>query len=136
MPRILAIDYGNRRVGLAVTDPLQIIASPFKTIDRKEAEEFIISYIKQEQIEDVVVGQPFRADGSLSDVESDILAFIDAITKNMSSINIHRIDESFTSKQAMKALIQSGVKKKQRRDKSLLDSTSAALILQQYLEQI
>jgi putative Holliday junction resolvase len=81
MPRILAIDYGNRRVGLAVTDPLQIIASPFKTIDRKEAEEFIISYIKQEQIEDVVVGQPFRADGSLSDVESDILAFIDAITK-------------------------------------------------------
>ncbi len=134
MARIIAIDFGMRRVGIASTDPLQIIASPLTTVSNKEAVDFIHDFCNKEQVERIVVGQPFRMSGELSDVESEILKFIDKLKEKLPNMPFARCDERYTSKMAMQALIDSGVKKKQRRDKSLLDSTSASLILQDYLE--
>lgn len=133
MPRILAIDYGKRRVGLAVTDPLQLIASPLDTIPEKESISFIADYCNHKEVETIVVGQPRRMSGELSEVETDILEFIAKLSEKLSNIEIVRYDERFTSKIAMQGLIDSGLKKKKRRDKSLLDSSSASLILQDYL---
>jgi len=123
-----------KRVGIASTDPLQIIASPLTTVTNKEAVAFITDYCKREEVETIVVGQPFRMSGELSDVETVILKFIDKLKEKLPDMPFARCDERYTSKMAMQALIDSGVKKKQRRDKSLLDSTSAGLILQDYLE--
>lgn len=134
MARILAIDFGMKRVGIASTDPLQIIASPLTTVLNKEAVEFITAYCGKEEVETIVVGQPFRMSGELSDIEKEILLFIDKLKEKLPNMHFARVDERYTSKMAMQALIDSGVKKKQRRDKSLLDSTSASLILQDYLE--
>ena len=134
MARIIAIDFGMKRVGIASTDPLQIIASPLTTVSNKEAVEFITNYCTKEEVETIVVGQPFRMSGELSGIEVEILKFIKQVQEKLPLIPIARCDERYTSKMAMQALIASGVKKKQRRDKSLLDSTSAGLILQDYLE--
>lgn len=136
MGRILAIDYGLKRVGLAVTDPMQIIASPLKTVQESEAIDFLTTYCNTETVDTIVVGQPRRMSGELSDVETSILKFIEKLNEKLPEMNIQRYDERFTSKLAANALIESGVKKKQRRDKSLLDSTSASLILQDYLASI
>jgi putative Holliday junction resolvase len=136
MGRVLAIDYGKRRVGLAVTDPLQIIASPLTTVEEKESIAYLVDYCSKEEVDAIVVGQPRRMSGELSDVEQDILAFIDKLKEKLPAMQIDRFDERFTSKIAAKSLIDSGVKKKKRRDKSLLDSTSASLILQDYLRSI
>lgn len=134
MARILAIDYGSKRSGIAVTDPLQIIATPLITVNTADLMVFLVDYFKKEEVESVVVGQPTRYDGSYSPIEETILDFIEKFNKIFPAIKVHRINEMFTSKQAMRALIESGVKKKQRRDKKLLDSTSATLILQEFLE--
>ena len=136
MPRIIALDYGGRRTGIATTDPLQIIASPLTTVDTSTLMEFLENYFKQEEVEAMVVGEPMRYDGSHPPIEEEILKFIDKFKQKFPSIVIHRVNEMFTSKEAMRALIQSGVKKKQRRDKKLLDSTSATLILQEFLGQL
>ncbi len=136
MGRILAVDYGKRRVGLAVTDPLQIIASPLTTVGEKEAITYLADYCTKEQVEVIVVGQPRRMSGELSEVEQDIVEFIAKLREKLPAMRIDRFDERFTSKIAAQSLIDSGVKKKKRRDKSLLDSTSASLILQDYLRSI
>ncbi|MFT5724199.1 MAG: putative Holliday junction resolvase [Bacteroidia bacterium] len=136
MARIIAIDFGMKRVGIASTDPLQIIASPMTTVTNKESVQFITDYCTREDVEIIVVGQPFRMSGELSGIEVEIVKFIDKLKEKLPSMPIARVDERYTSKMAMQALIASGVKKKQRRDKSLLDSTSASLILQDYLENI
>ncbi len=136
MARIIAIDFGKRRVGLATTDPLQIIASPLTTVENKIAVDFIVDYCSKEDVETIVVGQPFRMSGELSDVEVDILKFIAKLQAKLPNMPFARCDERFTSKMAMQALIDSGVKKMKRRDKSLLDSTSASIILQDYLASI
>ncbi len=133
VPRILAIDYGKRRVGLAVTDPLQLIASPLDTVAETDSITFIANYCSREEVETIVVGQPRRMSGELSEVEKDIVKFIEKLSEKLSDIQIVRYDERFTSKIAMQGLIDSGLKKKKRRDKSLLDSSSASLILQDYL---
>ena len=112
MPRILAIDYGKRRVGLAVTDPIQLIASPLDTIPEKESISFIANYCNREEVETIVVGQPRRMSGELSEVETDILEFIAKLSEKLSNIEIVRYDERFTSKIAMQGLIDSGLKKK------------------------
>ncbi len=135
MARILALDYGGRRTGIASTDPLQMIASPLKTVETRELFDFLKSYLAEEEVEILVVGQPTRYDGSFSSIEEKILVFIEKFARLYPNIKVERINEMFSSKDAMKALIESGVKKKQRRDKKLLDSTSAALILQDYLRQ-
>ncbi len=136
MPRILAIDYGAKRTGLAVTDPLKIIASSLRTEPTETLLPFLKDYLSREEVETIVVGQPFRLDGRPSDIEQEILKFIDKLKKQHPAIPIERIDETYTSKIASQTLIASGVKKKKRRDKGLLDSISATLILQDYLERI
>lgn len=132
----MAIDFGKRRVGLAVTDPLQIIATPLETVQFDNALTYIVAYCAKEVVDAIVVGQPRRMSGELSDIETEILPFIDKLQSKLPDMKVVRYDERFTSKIAARSLIESGVKKKKRRDKSLLDSTSASLILQDYLASI
>lgn len=133
MARILALDYGGKRTGIAVTDPLQIIASPLITVETKDLMDYLSKYFKTEDVSDMVVGQPTRHDGSFSGIETEIVKFIDNFKNAHPSINLHRINEMYSSKDAMQALIDSGLKKKKRRDKKLLDSTAATLLLQEFL---
>ncbi|MBI1222835.1 MAG: Holliday junction resolvase RuvX [Bacteroidetes bacterium] len=135
MGRILSIDYGGKRTGLAVTDPLKIIASALTTVDTSSLMEYLKTYCRKELVEAFVVGQPFRLDGRPSDIEKEILIFIDKLRNEFPEKPIHRIDETFTSKISQQSLIASGVKKKDRKDKRLLDSVSATLILQDFLAQ-
>lgn len=133
MARILALDYGGKRTGIAVTDPLQIIASPLITVETKDLMDYLKSYTEKEEVSDIVIGQPTRHDGSFSGIETHILKFIESLQKEIPQLAIHRINEMYSSKDAMQALIDSGVKKKKRRDKKLLDSTAATLLLQEFL---
>lgn len=133
MPRILAIDYGTKRVGLAVTDELQIIATALETVHAKDVIEYLKNYCAQNAVETFVVGKPRQMDGSASESEKHIQAFLNALRKNFPQIPVVRYDERFTSKIAQQSLIDSGVKKKQRREKGILDTVSAVLILQDYL---
>lgn len=134
MSRILAIDYGKVRCGLAVTDPLQIIATALTTVPTKELLPYLNQYISKEKVTKLVVGEPFRMDGSHSDIESDIKEFILSFRSSHPTIPVFRHNEMYTSKMALRSLIDSGIKKKKRRDKSLLDSTSATIILQEFLQ--
>ncbi len=133
MSRILAIDFGGKRTGIATTDPLQIIASPLITVQTSELMDYLTNYIIEEQVSAMVVGQPIRHDGSFSSIEKEILIFIDKFQKKHPDVHIHRVNEMFSSKDAMKALIESGVKKNKRKDKKLLDSTAATILLQEFL---
>ncbi len=133
MARILALDYGARRTGIATTDPLQIIASPLLTVETQHLMEYLENYIATEEVSDMVVGQPTRHDGSFSPIEEKIVEFISKFKARFPTVTIHRINEMYSSKDAMQALIKSGVKKKARRDKKLLDSTAATLLLQEFL---
>ena len=134
MSRILAIDYGKIRTGLAVTDPMQIIASALETVASKDLMAYLKKYLETEVVEDIVVGQPMRAHGVPGEIEEDILKFIDTFSKEFPHIKIHRQDESYTSIRASEAIFQAGIKKKKRRDKTLIDRVSATLILQQFME--
>jgi putative Holliday junction resolvase len=133
MARILAIDYGGKRCGIAVTDPLQIIATALTTVDAPKLLEFLKDYCGKEAVEAFVVGKPMRHDGSDSSVETEIAAFVVKLKEHFPQTPVHRVDEMFTSKMAQRSLIDSGVRKKQRRDKRLLDSVAATIILQDYL---
>lgn len=133
MSRILALDYGGKRTGIASTDPLQIIASPLITVQTEDLMDYLSKYIVKEDVTELVVGQPTRHDGSFSGIEKYILEFIEKFKKKFPAIVVHRINEMYSSKDAMQALIASGVKKKDRRDKKLLDSTAATLLLQEFL---
>ncbi|MDC0561598.1 Holliday junction resolvase RuvX [Bacteroidia bacterium] len=133
MSRVLALDFGGKRTGIATTDPLQMIASPLTTVHTPDLMDFLTNYFKEEDVSTLVVGQPTRHDGSFSPIEKDILLFIDKFKKKNPDIIVHRINEMFSSKDAMKALIDSGVKKKKRKDKKLLDSTAATILLQEFL---
>ena len=131
---IIGIDYGNKRIGLAHTDPKQIIASGLCTLTPNEVIQYLENYQRQTPIEKFVVGQPKQRDGNYSDVEKDILVFINDLEKNFESIPVVRQDERFTSKIAFNSLIESGAKKKTRKNKALVDQISATLILQSFLE--
>ena len=133
MARIIALDYGGRRTGIATTDPLQIIATPLITVETEDLMDYLTDYFTKEEVSDMVVGQPTRHDGSFSGIEKYILEFIEKFKVKHPSVNVHRINEMYSSQDAMQALIQSGVKKMQRRDKKLLDSTAATLLLQEFL---
>ena len=133
MSRIIALDYGGKRTGIATTDPLQIIASPLITVETTGLMDYLTTYIQNEDVSDIVVGRPTRHDGSFSAIEKYILEFIEKFTLKFPQIVMHRINEMYSSKDAMQALIDSGVKKKQRRDKKLLDSTAATILLQEFL---
>lgn len=136
MSRIVAIDYGAKRVGIAVTDKLKLIASALTTIDNKELIDFLKDYCTKKEVDTIVIGLPLRLNNELSDIETDIQKLIKKIAHHLPQIKIARQDERFTSKMAMQAMISGGMKKKQRRDKGNLDKISATIILQDYLESI
>ncbi len=133
MGRILAIDFGKKRTGLAVTDNLQIIASGLTTIETDNIFTFLKDYISKENVELFVVGKPKQMDNSDSESEILIVPFLEKLAKNFPQIPIKRVDERFTSKMAFQTMIDSGLKKKQRQNKSLVDEISATIILQSYL---
>jgi putative Holliday junction resolvase len=133
MGRILAIDYGTKRTGIAVTDELQIIASGLTTVATTNLIPFLKDYILAEQVELFVIGEPKQMNNEASESEKYIQEFIEKLTKAIPSIPIVRVDERFTSKMAVQTMIDSGLKKNQRMNKSLVDEISATLILQSYL---
>ncbi len=135
MGRILAIDYGSKRVGIAVTDPLQIIATPLTTLREPELIPFLIQYRSREPLERIVVGMPLRTDGSDTHATPLIRAFIKNLNQKIPDIPVETIDEAYTSKRAFQAMVEGGMKKKDRRKKENIDQVSAVLILQSFLEQ-
>jgi len=135
MGRIIAIDYGPKRVGIAATDPLKIIASPLTTLSPKETLEFLTQYIGENDVETIVVGMPRKMNGELSDNADGANKFAIKLQEKFPNCKIDFEDERFTSVIAHRAMVDGGVKKMDRRDKSLVDKTSASLILQSYLER-
>ena len=133
MARIIAIDYGTKRSGIAVTDELQLIASGLTTVATKELLSFLKKYLAEEKVEAMVLGEPKRMSGEASDVEVDITRFRESITKIFPDLPIIRQDERFTSKMAFQTMIDSGIGKKKRQNKALVDQISATIILQDYL---
>lgn len=135
MGRILSIDYGRKRTGLAVTDPLQIIANGLTTIPTHQLEQFLTDYVVREGVECIVVGMPRQMNGQMSESWQYIEPFLNRLRKIMPNMPIEMVDERFTSKLASQAILQSGVGKQRRQqDKGLIDEVSATIILQQYLE--
>jgi putative Holliday junction resolvase len=133
MGRILAIDYGTKRTGIAVTDELQLIASGLTTVDTHELMPFLSRYFGNETVDTIVIGEPTQKDGTASSVEGNIQNFIKGFLVKFPSIPIVRVDERYTSKMAFQTMIDSGLKKKQRQNKALVDEISATIILQQFL---
>ena len=136
MPNYLGVDYGTKRTGVAVTDELQIIASGLTTVNTQELMTFVNDYLEQEKVELILVGEPKQRDGSHSNVEEEIQKFLKRLRTKFPNMPIEREDERFTSKMAFQAMIDSGLKKKQRRNKALIDEIAATIILQDYLNRI
>ncbi|MFD2827473.1 Holliday junction resolvase RuvX [Leeuwenhoekiella polynyae] len=132
MGRILALDFGTKRTGIAVTDELQLIASGLTTVNTKELLAFLKDYFTKESVELILLGEPKRLNNVASDVEVDIAKFRESLEK-ITTIPIERIDERFTSKMAAQSMLDGGLKKKKRKNKALLDEISATIILQSYL---
>ncbi len=134
MARVMAIDYGTKRVGIAVTDPLQIIANGLTTVHSKEVIDFLKKYFTNEVVECVVVGEPKQMDNTASDVTVHVEQFVKELKKNFPLMPIERVDERFTSRMALRAMIDGGVKKKDRQNKETVDMVSATIILQSFME--
>ena len=134
MARILAIDYGTKRVGVAVSDPLQIIANGLDTVATIDIFDFLKKYIAEEEVETLVIGMPMHLDGNPAQIADKVFAFIKQFEKLFPEIKVETQDERYTSVDAKKIILQSGAKKKKRRDKSLVDKVAAILILQEYME--
>ena len=133
MSRILAMDYGEKRIGIAVTYEMQIIASGLTTVPTKEIFEFLEKYLKEEKVELFLIGEPKQMNNTASESEKFIIPFINKLKTRFSQTPIKRVDERFTSKMAFQTMIDSGLKKKQRQNKALVDEISATIILQSYL---
>jgi putative Holliday junction resolvase len=133
MPKLLGIDYGRKRTGIAETDDLQIVASGLTTVETPRLFDFLKEYLKKNKVEKLIVGESLDLDGNPNPIEKDIRKFIEDFKTKYPQIEVLREDERYTSKMAMDAMIKGGVKKKKRRNKAMLDQVSAALILQSYL---
>ncbi len=133
MGRILALDYGTKRTGIAVTDELQLIASGLATVKTSELLSFLADYLKKETVDLVIIGEPKQKDGTASQSEVHIQSFLKQFQKKFSNTPFTRVDERFTSKMAFQTMIDSGLTKKQRRNKALIDEISATIILQTYI---
>jgi putative Holliday junction resolvase len=133
--RILAIDYGRKRTGIAVSDPLQIISTALQTVETHTLIPFLKDYISRETVDCIVVGEPRQMNNQPSESVIYIEPFIRQLKKEFPEIPVERVDERFTSKIASRAIQQSGLKKKDRRDKSLIDSVSAVILLQSWFEK-
>ena len=131
--RIIAIDYGKKRTGIAVTDALQIIASGLTTVATDELKSFLLDYVEKEEVDLILIGKPKQLDNTPSESESLIATFVEELEKLLPNIPLKRIDERFTSKIAMQTMLEGGLKRKQRRNKALVDEISATIILQSYL---
>jgi putative Holliday junction resolvase len=134
LARILAIDYGKARTGLAVTDPLQLIANGLTTVETPCLEAFIVEYLKKEEVERIVIGHPVQNSGEDSENMRRITPFVNRLRKILPDIPVEYVDERFTSVLAHRAMIDGGLKKKARQNKALVDEISATIILQSYME--
>lgn len=134
MARLLSIDYGKKRTGIAVSDPLQIIANGLTTVETSKLFEFLEHYLKKEEVESIIVGLPKQMSGELSENMKRIEPFVNRLKKIYPTINIEYFDERFSSKLAHRAMIDGGLKKQDRRNKALVDEISATIILQGYME--
>jgi putative Holliday junction resolvase len=134
MGRILGIDYGKKRVGLAVTDPLKIISNSLDTIDTSLIINYLKQYLQKEEVEAFVLGLPVDLQNNDTDVTADVRRFAKVLEKEFPAIKLHFYDERFTSKMAMQTLVNAGKNKKFRRDKSNIDKVSASIILRDWME--
>lgn len=135
MPRILSIDYGMKRTGIAVTDEMQIIASGLTTVPSETLIVFLKDYFSKEKVEKVIIGEPKQMDGTPSESAVIIEKFIKTFQDNFPEMPLDRMDERFTSKMAFKTMIDSGLKKKQRQNKALIDEIAATIMLQDYMSR-
>ena len=135
MTRLLALDYGTKRVGIAVTDELQLIASGLCTIHTHDCMDFLIEYLSKESVSTIVMGMPKNLRNQNTDATPYVKGFAKQIRKQFPEMKVELIDERFTSKIAFQSMIDGGLKKKARHDKALVDEVSATLILQSYMEQ-
>lgn len=134
MARILAIDYGKKRTGIAVTDPLQITANGLTTVETHKLEEWLTGYLGQEKVERIVIGMPRQLNGELSENAARVIPFINRIKKLFPAIPVTEADERFTSALAHQAMREGGLRKKDRQNKALVDEISATIILQSFME--
>lgn len=135
MGRILAIDYGQKRVGIAVTDPLQMIATRLTTVPSNEIWTFLEEYFRKEKVEKVIVGYPMQMNNQPSDAVRYINPFLKKFQKQYPEMSLEQVDERFTSKMAFQTMIDAGLKKKDRQNKETIDAVSATIILQEFLER-
>ena len=133
MARLLSIDYGSKRSGLAVTDPMQIIATGLTGLHTKNLETYLIDYFKIEEVEKVIIGHPTNLDDSDTPATPLVQAFINRFKKIFPHTPIIKVDERFTSKMASRSMVESGMKKKDRQNKNLVDEIAATIMLQDYL---
>lgn len=136
MPRILAIDYGLKRTGIAVTDPFQIIATGLTTIESPKLIAFLKDYFKKETVEQIIIGEPKNWDDTDTHATPLVKKIIERIKKEFPTMPLKTVDERFTSKMASQAMIDMGLKKMQRRNKALVDEIAATIMLQEYLQRI
>ena len=134
MARIISIDYGKRRTGIAVTDPLQIIANGLATVSTSQLYRFLVDYMSKEQVERIVIGKPMQPNGKPSENLARVQQFVAQWKKAHPEVPIDYVDERFTSVLAHRAMIDGGLHKKARQDKALVDEISATIILQSYME--
>lgn len=134
MSRILAIDYGRKRTGIAVTDPMQIIANGLTTVSTHQLMDFLLNYIKQEPVERIIIGHPKQMNNEDSENMKNIIPFMNRLKKLLPDMPVELVDERFTSVLAHQAMLAGGLKKKNRQNKALVDEISATIILQSYLE--
>lgn len=133
MARIISLDYGTKRTGVAVTDPLKIIASPLTTIASAELRPWLKHYFEKEVVERIIIGLPFSLDGTHTHATKPVMDMVRLLKKDFPHIPVETVDEQFTSKMAVQTLVASGLKKKDRQKKELIDQTAATIMLQDYL---
>ncbi len=136
MARILAIDYGKARTGLAVTDPMQLIANGLTTVETSRLEAFILDYVGKEPVERIVIGRPTQMNGEDSENMRRITPFVNRLRKLLPNVPVEYVDERFTSVLAHRAMIDGGLHKKARQNKALVDEISATIILQSYMDSL
>jgi putative Holliday junction resolvase len=135
LPRIISIDYGLKRTGLAVTDPLQIIATGLTTVESKQLIPFLKDYFAREEVELIIIGEPKNWDNTDTHATPLVEKFIKQLQKNFPNIPIKKVDERYTSKMAKDAMLEMGLKKMQRRNKKLVDEIAATIMLQEYMQK-
>lgn len=133
MGRIIALDYGKKRTGIAVTDPLKLIATGLATVDTQTLFDFLKKYVASEDVEKIIIGEPFNLDGSETDSTAAVQHCIRRLKNTFPNIPIETVDERFSSKMASRAMIEMGMKKKNRQKKGIIDEVAATMMLQEYL---